>query len=187
MSFIKIYHINYIIPCSTILLEKPIDSQLLNTFPALYTYLSFITMFTRARHLSLSWVTSIQYTLHYTSWRYISILSSHMGSGVKSGLFPSDFPTETPYALLYPIRTIRPAHIILLNLIVPLNMWCGVQIMKLLIVQSSPFPCYFSLLNPNIFPSIPLSNTFSLCCALCVRHQILHQYKQWIILKVCIF
>jgi len=187
VSFTKIWHAKYIIPCSTILLENPIASQLLNIFPALYTYLSFIITFTRARHLSLAWVTSIQHTPHYTSWRYISILSSHTRSGVKSGLFPSDFPTETPYALLYPIRTTRPAHLILLNLIVRLNMWCWVQIMKLLIMQSFPFPCYFSLLNPNIFSTIPLSNTFSLCCAVCVRHQILHQYKQRIILMVCVF
>jgi hypothetical protein len=119
----KICHANYIIPRSTVLLEKPIASQLLKTFPAFFTYLRFITIFTRARQLSLSWITPFQYTPHHFSWIYISILSSHTRPGVKSGLLPSSFSIKTPYTLLYPMRPTCPAHLILLNLIARLNMW----------------------------------------------------------------
>ena len=56
---------------------------------------SFITASTNARHLSLSWASSIQsIPLHPTSWRSILILSSHLHLGTPSGLFPSGFPTK---------------------------------------------------------------------------------------------
>jgi hypothetical protein len=149
-------HANYIIPCGTVLLEKPLVSQLLKTFPALYTHLTFITMFTRARHLSLSCVTSIQYTTQNISWRCILVLYSHMRPGVKSGPFPSGFPTKALYALLYPIRATNLAHLILLNLIIQLNIWCGMQIMKLLIMKSSPVPCYFSTFKLKYLSQHPI-------------------------------
>ena len=46
------------------------------------------------------------------------IFSSHLGLGLPSGLFPSDFPTKTPYTLLLSlIRATCPAHLILLDFI----------------------------------------------------------------------
>jgi hypothetical protein len=55
---------------------------------------------------------------HPTSWRFILILSSHLGQGLPSGLFPSGFPTKTLYtALPSSIRATCPAHLILLGLI----------------------------------------------------------------------
>ena len=57
-------------------------------------------------HLSLSWVNSIQsMPSHLTSWRSILILFSHLRLGLPSGLFPSDFPTETLYTPLYSPHT----------------------------------------------------------------------------------
>jgi len=49
-----------LIPWSRILLEKLTDSQLVKKFPSFYETRRFITAFTRARHLSLSWTSSIQ-------------------------------------------------------------------------------------------------------------------------------
>jgi hypothetical protein len=51
---------------------------------------------------------------------YLSkILSTHLRLGIPSGLFPSGFPTNILYAFLVsPIRATRPAHLILLNLII---------------------------------------------------------------------
>jgi len=94
-------------PRSTVLLEKLTGSQLVKKFPTFYGTRRSITAFTSARHLSLSWASSIQSTPpHPNSWRSILISSSHLHLGLQSGLFPSGFPTKTLYMpLLSPICT----------------------------------------------------------------------------------
>ena len=70
----------------------------------------FITAFTSARHLFLSWASSIQsIPPHSTTWRSILILSSHLSLGLPNCLFPSGFPNKPcthlsppPYALHAP-------------------------------------------------------------------------------------
>jgi len=62
-------------PQNRILLEKLTGSQLVKKFPAFYGTRRFITAFTSARHLSLSWTRSIQsIPPHPTSCRSILIL-----------------------------------------------------------------------------------------------------------------
>ena len=96
------YLLTYLItPCSGFLLEKQTGSQPVKKFPSFYGTRRFITAFTSARHLSLSWASSTQSKpLHPTSWRSILILSSHLRLGFPSGLFPSGFPTNTLYTPL---------------------------------------------------------------------------------------
>ena len=76
-------------PRSRVLLEKLTGFQLIKKFPVFYGTRRFITAFTTARQLPLSWASSIQSTnQHPTSWRSILILSSHLRLGSPSGLCP---------------------------------------------------------------------------------------------------
>ena len=103
-------------PWNRVLLGKLTSSQLVKKFPTIYGGRKFITAFTSAPHLSLSWASSIQsIPPHATSWRPTIILSSHHPClGLPSGLHPSGFPTKTLYTpLLSPIRATCPAHLML--------------------------------------------------------------------------
>jgi len=83
-------------PWSRVLLEKLTGFQLVKKFPAFYGTRRFITAFTSARHVSLSWASSIQSaSTHPTFWRSIILLSSHLLLGPPRGLFPSDFTSKT--------------------------------------------------------------------------------------------
>ena len=106
-------------PWSRVLLEKLTGFQLVKNFPTFYGTKRFITAFTSARHLSLSWASSIQYIpTHPTSWRYVLTLTSHLCLGLPIGLVPSGFPTKTLHMLLpSSICATCPAHLILLYFI----------------------------------------------------------------------
>jgi hypothetical protein len=84
------FKINYLLtPWSTVLLEKLISFQPVKKLPAFYGTQRFITAFTSARHLSLSWASAIQSVPpHPTSWRSILILSPHLRLRLPSGPFP---------------------------------------------------------------------------------------------------
>ena len=93
------------------------NSQPFKKFPAFHGTWSFITTFTSACHLSLSWARSIQsMPPHPTYWRSMLILSTHLCLGLPSGLFLSGFPTKTLYTpLLSPIQVTCSVHLILLD------------------------------------------------------------------------
>jgi hypothetical protein len=59
-----------LIPCSSVLHGKLTDSQLVKKFPAFYGIRSFITAFTRVRHLSLSCCKWVPVT---TAWRVLRL------------------------------------------------------------------------------------------------------------------
>jgi hypothetical protein len=72
-------------PWSKVLLEKLTGSQVVKKFSKCFGTRRFITKFTSARHLSLSWASSIQSVCpHSTSWRSILILSFHVRLGLPS-------------------------------------------------------------------------------------------------------
>ena len=85
-------------------------SHLVKNFQAMYGIRRFITAFTSARHLSLSWASSIQSMhQHLISLRSILILSFHLRLGIANGLFPSGSPTKTLYTPhLYPTHATAP-------------------------------------------------------------------------------
>ena len=121
---------------------------------------------------------SSPYPPHPTSWRSISILSSHLCLGLPIGHFPSDFPTKTLYTPLFsPIHATCPAHLIQLDLISRTIL--GEQYRSL-----SSSLCSFlhslvtsSLLGPNIPLNTLSSNTLSLRSSFNMSDQVSHPYK----------
>jgi hypothetical protein len=96
------------------LLEQLTGLQLVKKFHAFYGTHRFITAFTSARHLSLSWIRSTQSIPPYpTTRKFILILSYHLHLGLPSGLFTSGFPTKIVYTSLplpQPSYMPRPSH-----------------------------------------------------------------------------
>jgi len=118
--YISSYLTTYLLtPWCRVLLEKLTGLQLVKKFLPFHGTRRFITALTSVRHLSLSWASPIQSIYpHPTSFRSVLILSTHLRLGLRSGLFPSGFPTKTLYTpLSSPIRATCPAHLILLHLI----------------------------------------------------------------------
>ena len=139
----------------------------------------FITTFTSACHLSLSWASSIQsIPPPPTSWISIVILPSHLLLCLPSGLFPSDFPTKTLYTpLLSPIRATCRGYL-LFDFITPTILGEEYRSLSFSLCSflhslvTSPF------LDPNILLNSLFSKTLSLCSSLNVSDQVSHPTKQ---------
>ena len=102
---IFIYSFAYLLtPRSKALLEKLTGSTASQEIPRIFGTRKFITVFTSARHLSLSWTNSIQSPQPPpNSWRSILILSSNLRLGLPNGLFLWVFPTRFIHSLIYSI------------------------------------------------------------------------------------
>ena len=122
----------FLTPCSRVLLEKMTGSQLVKKFPAFYGTRKFITAFTIARHLSISWASSMQsISPHPTSWRSSLILFPHLRLDLPSGLFPFRFPHQKPmYASPIPHSRYMPQPSHSSRFCHPNNIGCGVQNIK---------------------------------------------------------
>jgi len=142
----------YITPWSRVPVEKIIVTHLVKKFPAFYGTRKFITVFTTARQWSLSRARWIQSTLFHTiSLRSILMLSSHLRIGLPSGLFLQCFQPKYFVFLIFPMRAFCP-------LIYPPSLYHAnngrrrVQVMKLLMVQSSPASHHFLPLGSKYSP-----------------------------------
>jgi len=109
-EYLKSLHITYLLtPWSRVLLENLTGFQLENKFSAFYGNRRFITTFTSARHLFLSWTSSIQSIYpHPTSWKSILILSPSTPGSPKWSLslrFPHQ--NSVPYYSRNPLIQIN--------------------------------------------------------------------------------
>jgi hypothetical protein len=121
--------------------------------PSSYGTWRFITVFTRVLHWSLSRVRSIEsIPPHPVPQRSILMLSTHQCLGLPSGLFPTGFPIKTLYAFLFSPHACYmpcPSH----PRVDHCNYtWWRVQVMKLLIMQSSPTSHHFISLQSKYSP-----------------------------------
>jgi len=126
-----------------VLLEKLTGLQLVKKFPAFHGTRWLITALTSVRHLSPSWASPIQSIYrHPTSWRSILILSTNLCPGLPVVSFPTVSPPRpyTPPLLTHTRHMSSPSHSS--RFYHPHNIGWGVQIIKLLVMQSPPFPRY---------------------------------------------
>jgi len=110
--------------------------------------------------------------------RSILILSSKLNLGCPCGLFPSGFPTKTQYVFIFSPHTCYmslPSHSHLRYH--PNDIWWGLKIMKLLIVQFSLVPCYLLPLSSKIFLSSLCSDTRSIRPSCNATGQVSHWHK----------
>jgi len=146
--------------------------QLVNKFPAFYTTRRCITVFTTARHLSLSWARWIQSTPSRTMpLTLILILFSHLCLDDSASAPTKSFLYTFPF---YPIRVTCPTHLI------PSD-----RITRTISCNLLHSPITSSLSGPNIFLST-FPNTLNVC-----YDQVSHPNNRYdcssVHFKLCIF
>jgi hypothetical protein len=138
----------------------------------------FVAIFTRILHLFLFWDEWVHSTPPPATLRSIPNSSSHLRLGLQSYFFLSGFHTKTLYNFLsYSMRSICPAHFILLDLFC-LNIFVDgykLSVSSLCNFLHSPVTSFH--LGQNILLTTLFSDTLNLCSSLNSRDQVSHQYK----------
>jgi len=114
------------------------------------------------------------------SWvKFAFTFTSHLCLGLPSGLFPSGFPTKTPYTpLLSCIRVTCPAHLILLNSITRILFDEQCRSLSCSLCSFLHAPVTPSLLGPTILLYTLFSDTLSTRSPLRVSDHDSHPYKK---------
>ena len=98
--------------------------------------------------------------------------------GLPSGLFPSGFPTKTPYTPLFsPICATCPAYRILLDFINRKILGDQYRSLRSSLSSFLHSPLISTLLGPSILHSTIFSNTLSLRSSLNSSDQVSYPYK----------
>ena len=113
----------------------------------------FITTFTRARHLSPSFLSTP--SSHFSKSRLNIILPSTLASSKWSLYIRSPKPRPCLH-LVCPHTCYMSCPCDSSYFVLPNNIWWAVQIIKLLLMYFSPFPCYFVPLRPKCPPQHPI-------------------------------
>jgi len=92
-------------------------------------------------------------------------ISSHLCLGLPSGFLPTGFPPKILYAFLISIVCYmpHPSHPPWFDH--PNNIWWSVQVMKLLIIQSSPASCHFFPPRFKYSPQLPIPKHLQYVCS----------------------
>ena len=144
-------------PRRRVLPENQTRLPLVKKFPVFCGNRRFITLFTTARHLSLSYARSIQYKpLQRISFKIhsnIILPPTHVFLVAPFPHFLHQNPVFTSPLLLTSHMPL-PSHSSWFAY--PSNLWWQVRIIKLHTVQFSPIPRYLFPLWPNIYLSTSL-------------------------------
>ena len=134
------------------LLEKLIGLKSVKKFPSFYGTRKFIISFTSARHLSLSWASSIQsIPPHPTSWRSILILSSHLRLDIQNSVFLQFTPPKSFIHISFPHTSYIPNRFHYPRFYNPKTFGRGVHITKL--------PCCLVPPRSKYSPNHPVLDT----------------------------
>jgi len=146
--------------------EKLNFPQLGKKFPASYRTRRFITAFTTARYLSLSWARSIQSkTPSYFLKTHLNLLQSTptcLSRSLSLSLSLYSPPRPCTHRPSQPVPNICP-HIWFRCIWSPNNIWWGVQIKGLLTTQFYPISGHF-LSDIQMFYSAPNSHILEAKC-----------------------
>jgi hypothetical protein len=121
-----------------------------------------------------AYMNSVHKIAHFFFYIHSNIICPFTSS-LNGGLFPSIVPTKLLYALLFtPVCSTYPAHLIILDLIIPIIF--GEECKLCYALRNFLQPLIISsLLDPNILHST--SDTLGVCFAVNVRDKISHSLK----------
>jgi len=163
-----------LIPWNRGLLDKITDSELVKKFPTFYGTQRFITAFTTARNLSISWARSIQYTPpHPASW-----ISSLILSPIYAWVFQEVSLPKPFMHLSSPAYVLHAQFISFFSIWSPEYIWEEYRSLSSLLCSLFHSPVTSSLLGSNIFLSTLFSNTLSPPSSLNTRDQVSHSDKK---------
>jgi len=118
----------------------------------------FIALFSRVHHWTLPWASWIHSTpSHPVSLISSVMLSSYLCLGLRSGIFPSGFPSTILYEFLVtPTSYTHPAHFIFLDWITLIISNEEYKWWSAILSNFFPFSCYFLSLSFRYSPQTPL-------------------------------